>query len=79
MRLVRPFFGELGWDYTSTDVVAEDANNTGDRPDYLFKYNDEPKFYLEIKRLNDTLDEKTVNDKIQKYITTSNNAFLNHY
>ena len=75
-RLVRPFFNALGWDFASTDVVAEDANNTGDRPDYLFKYNDEPKFYLEIKRLNDILDKKTVIDKIKKYIAMSETVQL---
>ena len=75
--LIRPFFEYLGWDFSNPDeVVPEDNDSTGKRPDYTFLINNEKKILIEAKAINNTLDDpKMINEKMN-YCSNSQVPFL---
>ncbi|MFZ4827997.1 MAG: Eco57I restriction-modification methylase domain-containing protein, partial [Phototrophicaceae bacterium] len=57
-RYILPLFRALGWDTTSSDMTAEEQIN-GRRADYGFYVQGVPQFYLETKRPDHRLDERS--------------------
>ena len=56
--LIKPFFETLGWDFSNPDeVVPEDDDSAGKRPDYGFYLNGNTKFFVEAKAINNSLDD----------------------
>ena len=64
--LIKPFFELLGWDFSNPDeVIPEDDDSTGKRPDYCFYINKKPKLLLEAKQINNSLDDnKMITEKM---------------
>lgn len=64
--LIEPFFEVLGWDFSNPDeVVPEDDDTTGKRPDYCFYIDKNPKLLIEAKPLNYNLnDHKMITEKL---------------
>jgi len=75
--LIKPFFELLGWDFSNPDeVVPEDDDSTGKRPDYIFYTNKKAKLLIEAKQLNNSLDDnKMITEKIN-YCSNSQVPFL---
>jgi len=75
--LIRPFFEYLGWDFSNPDeVVPEDNDSTGKRPDYSFLINNKKKILIEAKALSNPLDDtKMINEKMN-YCQNSQVPFL---
>jgi hypothetical protein len=64
--LIRPFFEILGWDFSNPDeVIPEDTDTSGKRPDYSFYINGQRKILIEAKSINNQLnDTKMINEKM---------------
>ena len=64
--LIRPFFETLGWDFSNPDeVVPEDTDTSGKRPDYSFYINGKIKVLIEAKSINNQLNDiKMLNEKM---------------
>jgi hypothetical protein len=64
--LIKPFFEILGWDFSNPDeVVPEDTDTSGKRPDYSFYINGKIKILIEAKPINNQLnDVKMLNEKM---------------
>jgi hypothetical protein len=64
--LIRPFFEILGWDFSNPDeVVPEDTDTSGKRPDYSFYINGKIKMLIEAKPINNQLNDiKMINEKM---------------
>jgi len=75
--LIKPFFELLGWDFSNPDeVVPEDDDSTGKRPDYCFYINGKPKLLMEAKQINNSLDDnKMITEKIN-YCSNAQVPFL---
>lgn len=75
--LIEPFFELLGWDFSNPDeVVPEDDDGTGKRPDYCFYINGEAKFLVEAKSLGFNLnDNKMITEKLN-YCSNSGSKLL---
>jgi len=75
--LIKPFFELLGWDFSNPDeVIPEDDDSTGKRPDYCFYINKKPKLLLEAKQINNSLDDiKMITEKMN-YCSNSQVPFL---
>lgn len=75
--LIKPFFEILGWDFSNPDeVVPEDDDSTGKRPDYCFYIDKKPKLLIEAKQINNALDDnKMITEKIN-YCANSQIPFL---
>jgi hypothetical protein len=75
--LIKPFFEILGWDFSNPDeVVPEDSDTSGKRPDYSFYINGKRKILIEAKSINNQLcDVKMLNDKMS-YCLSSQVPFL---
>jgi len=75
--LIKPFFELLGWDFSNSDeVIPEDDDSTGKRPDYCFYIKGNPKLLIEAKQINNTLDDnKMITEKIN-YCSNSQVPFL---
>jgi len=75
--LIKPFFESLGWDFTNPDeVIPEDDDSTGKKPDYSFNLDTGTKFLLEAKPLNNPLtDNKMITEKLN-YCFNSQVPFL---
>jgi predicted transport protein len=74
---IKPFFECLGWDFSSPeDVVPEDDDNGGKRPDYGFYIDGKIRFFVEAKPLNCNIDDpKIVSEKVN-YCNNANVPFL---
>lgn len=75
--LIKPFFESLGWDFSDPDeVIPEDDDSTGKRPDYSFSLSSKPKFLVEAKAINNALnDNKMITEKLN-YCSSSQIPFL---
>jgi len=75
--LIKPFFESLDWSFSNPDeIIPEDDDSTGKKPDYGFYLNNNPKFYVEAKAINNNLEDiKMITDKIN-YCNNSNVPFL---
>jgi len=75
--LIKPFFELLGWDFSNPDeVVPEDDDSTGKRPDYCFYINEKAKLLMEAKQINNSLDDnKMITEKIN-YCSNAQVPFL---
>jgi len=75
--LIKPFFELLGWDFSNPDeVIPEDDDSTGKRPDYCFYINKKPKLLVEAKQINNSLDDnKMITEKIN-YCSNAQVPFL---
>jgi len=75
--LIRPFFESIGWDFSNPDeVIPEESDNSGKRPDFTFMINGKRKVFIEAKALsNDLMDEKMISEKVG-YCITSDVPFL---
>jgi hypothetical protein len=75
--LIRPFFETLGWDFSNPDeVVPEDNDTAGKRPDYSFYINGTRKVLIEAKPINNKLNDiKMINEKMS-YCLNSQVPFL---
>lgn len=64
--LIRPFFELLGWDFSNPDeVVPEDSDTAGKRPDYSFYVKGRSKILIEAKPINNQLNDiKMINEKM---------------
>jgi hypothetical protein len=64
--LIRPFFELLGWDFSNPDeVVPEDSDTAGKRPDYSFYVKGKSKILIEAKPINNQLNDiKMINEKM---------------
>jgi len=64
--LIKPFFEILGWDFSNPDeVVPEDTDASGKRPDYSFYVKGKRKILIEAKSINNLLnDVKMLNEKM---------------
>lgn len=64
--LIKPFFEALEWDFSNPDeVVPEEDDSSGKKPDYSFKIGGVTKFFLEAKPLSNPLsDEKMIKEKL---------------
>jgi hypothetical protein len=70
--LIKPFFEILGWDFSNPDeVVPEDTDTSGKRPDYSFYINGKNKILIEAKPINNQLnDTKMINEKMSYCLNT---------
>ncbi|MDR1278709.1 MAG: type I restriction enzyme HsdR N-terminal domain-containing protein [Treponema sp.] len=70
--LIRPFFESLGWDFSNPDeVIPEESDSSGKRPDYSFYIGGSPKILIEAKPLNNQLnDVKMINEKMSYCLST---------
>jgi len=75
--LIRPFFEILGWDFSNPDeVVPENTDVTGKRPDYSFYINGKIKMLLEAKSIDNQLnDVKMITEKMN-YCSNAQVPFL---
>jgi|GEM_PF-1119520 len=75
--LIRPFFECLGWDFSSPeDVIPEDDDNSGKKPDYGFYIEGKAQFFVEAKPLGFNIDDiKVVTEKLN-YCNNANVPFL---
>jgi len=75
--LIKPFFEILGWDFSNPDeIVPEDTDTTGKRPDYSFYVNGKKKVLIEAKSINNQLnDVKMLNEKMS-YCLSAQVPFL---
>ncbi|MBN2571660.1 MAG: type I restriction enzyme HsdR N-terminal domain-containing protein [Ignavibacteriales bacterium] len=75
--LIKPFFETLGWDFSNPEeVVPEDDDSTGKKPDYGFYFNKKVKFFVEAKSINTNIDDqRIVSDKLN-YCNNANVPFL---
>jgi predicted phage tail component-like protein len=75
--LIRPFFEALGWDFSNPDeVIPEESDASGKRPDYSLYLNGQPKILIEAKPLNNLLNDiKMINEKMS-YCLSSQVPFL---
>jgi hypothetical protein len=75
--LIRPFFEYLGWDFSNPDeVIPEDTDVAGKRPDYTFKIDNEAKVLIEAKQITNKLDDiKMINEKMA-YCSNAQVPFL---
>lgn len=75
--LIKPFFEALGWNFSDPDeVIPEDDDSTGKRPDYSFHICKKPKFLVEAKSITNPLDDnKMITEKIN-YCANSQIPFL---
>ncbi len=75
--LIKPFFETLGWDFSNPDeVVPEDDDSTGKKPDYSFTVNNSTKFLVEAKSVSNLLtDNKMITEKLN-YCLNSQVPFL---
>nr|MDO8086818.1 N-6 DNA methylase [Candidatus Sigynarchaeum springense] len=55
--LILPLFRILGWSVEKSDEVTAEARVLSKRGDYAFKINGIPQFYLETKKLKESLDD----------------------
>jgi hypothetical protein len=64
--LIKPFFEILGWDFSNPDeIVPEDTDTSGKRPDYSFYVNGKRKILIEAKPINNQLNDiKMLNEKM---------------
>jgi len=75
--LIKPFFELLGWDFSNPDeVIPEDDDSTGKRPDYCFYINKKPKLLLEAKQINNSLDDNKMITEKMNYCSNSQVPFL---
>jgi hypothetical protein len=75
--LIKPFFELLGWDFSNPDeVVPEDDDSTGKRPDYSFLINNDKKFLLEAKAIDNKLDDVKMITEKMNYCSNSQVPFL---
>jgi hypothetical protein len=70
--LIRPFFELLGWDFSNPDeVIPEESDSSGKRPDYSFYIDGTPKILIEAKPLNNQLNDiKMINEKMSYCLST---------
>jgi hypothetical protein len=70
--LIRPFFELLGWDFSNPDeVVPEESDSSGKRPDYSFYIDGLPKILIEAKPLNNQINDiKMINEKMSYCLST---------
>jgi hypothetical protein len=70
--LIRPFFELLGWDFSNPDeVVPEESDSSGRRPDYSFYVGGLPKILIEAKALSNQLNDiKMINEKMSYCLST---------
>lgn len=75
--LIRPFFETLNWSFSNPDeVVPEDDDGSGRRPDYGFYFNKKIKFFVEAKPITTNIDDtKIINEKLS-YCNNANVPFL---
>jgi hypothetical protein len=75
--LIRPFFEYLGWDFSNPEeVIPEESDSSGKRPDYSLYINGQQKILIEAKALNIKLnDTKMINEKMS-YCINSQVPFL---
>lgn len=75
--LIRPFFETLGWDFSnSEEVIPEDSDASGKRPDFTFIIRKKIKLLVEAKPINNNLkDEKMISEKVN-YCLSSGVPFL---
>lgn len=75
--LIKPFFECLGWDFSNpADVVPEDDDNSGKRPDYGFYIDGEIRFFVEAKPLGFNIDDPKVISEKLNYCNNANVPFL---
>ncbi len=59
--LIKPLFEELGWDFRDSDqIIPEDKDLAGKKPDYGFYHNQKVKFYVEAKAINTNIDDAKI-------------------
>ena len=75
--LIKPLLETMGWRFSDPDdVVPEDDDSTGKKPDFSFRADGKTKFLLEAKRLGDSLeDPKMISEKLN-YCSNSGVPFL---
>lgn len=75
--LIRPFFETLHWDFSNPDeVVPEDDDSSGKKPDYGFYCHHKTKFFVEAKPINANIyDIKIITEKLN-YCNNANVPFL---
>jgi hypothetical protein len=75
--LIRPFFEMLHWDFSNPDeVVPEDDDSSGKKPDYGFYCQKKVKFFVEAKPINTNIaDIKIITEKLN-YCNNANVPFL---
>ncbi|MGB7568263.1 MAG: DUF5655 domain-containing protein [Chitinivibrionales bacterium] len=75
--LIKPFFETLGWDFSNPDeVIPEDDDSTGKKPDYSFTIDGNAKFLVEAKPISNPLtDNKMITEKLN-YCLNSQVPFL---
>lgn len=54
---ILPLFKLLGWDVENSNEVSKEENISGKRVDYGFRIDSIPKFFLEAKGLDESLDD----------------------
>lgn len=75
--LIRPFFELLGWDFSNPDdVIPEDDDNSGKRPDYGFYIDGKARLYIEAKPLGFNIDDSKVVSEKLNYCNNANVPFL---
>lgn len=64
--LIKPFFESLSWNFSNPfEIVPEDEDPGGKKPDYCFNINKVPKLLVEAKQLLDPLhDKKMIMEKL---------------
>ena len=75
--LIRPFFETLHWNFSNPDeVVPEDDDSSGKKPDYGFYCHHKTKFFVEAKPINTNIsDIKIITEKLN-YCNNANVPFL---
>ncbi|MFP3040690.1 hypothetical protein LQZ19_02600, partial [Treponema primitia] len=75
--LIRPFFELLGWDFSDPDeVVPEDTDVSGKRPDYTFKIDNISRILIEAKSIGNQLDDKKMINEKMNYCANAQVPFL---
>lgn len=89
LALIQPFFTRLGWDFTNPfEVIPEDDDGSGKKPDYGFYDNGKIKIYVEAKSLKKNINDKRIineklqyciNSRVDLLIITNGNEYNIHY
>jgi len=75
--LIKPFFEILGWDFSNPDeIVPEDTDTSGKRPDYAFYINGKIKMLIEAKSINNQLNESKMLNEKMSYCLNAQVPFL---
>lgn len=75
--LIKPLFEALGWNFSNPDeIIPEDDDSAGKRPDYGFYLDGHPKFFVEAKAINNPLDDNKMIAEKLNYCMNAQMPFL---